>query len=140
MNNQLDFNKELAFRTSKSSGKGGQHVNKVETRVELLFDVNASEILNAQQKENVLEHFKNRITSEGIFLLACDTERSQMRNKTLAIKRFYSLIKQALQPKTKRILTNVPKAVHAKRLVTKKVISEKKILRKKVKLNEIREI
>lgn len=137
--NNLDFSKELTFRTSKSSGAGGQHVNKVETRVELLFDVNASEVLSGVEKHLVWENLANRINSEGILLLANDTERSQLRNKKLVISRFYELMTTALTPKPNRKLTKTPKAVERKRLATKKQTSEKKALRKKVKLSDNQE-
>ena len=137
--NNLDFDKELKFRTSKSSGAGGQHVNKVETRVELLFDVNASEILSGMEKNLVWQNLANRINNEGILLLANDTERSQLRNKKLVIKRFYELITTALTPEPQRKLTKVPKAVERKRLANKKQTSEKKALRKKVKPSDNQE-
>ena len=135
----LDFSKELMFRTSRSSGAGGQHVNKVETRVELLFDVNASEVLNGKEKHLVWQNLANRINGEGILLLANDSERSQLRNKKLVVKRFYELINTALTPTTERKLTTTPKAVIQKRLATKKQTSEKKALRKKVKLSDNQE-
>ncbi|MFT5834342.1 MAG: ribosome-associated protein [Cognaticolwellia sp.] len=133
--NNLDLNKEFTFRTSKSSGAGGQHVNKVETRVELLFDVNASQILGGVEKNLIWQNLANRINGEGILLLANDSERSQLRNKKLVIKRFNQLIQIALTPKPKRRLTKVPRSVHAKRLTNKKQTSEKKATRKKVKLS-----
>jgi ribosome-associated protein len=135
MDNNLDFSKELAFRTSKSSGKGGQHVNKVETRVELLFDVNASEVLSGLEKNMVWQNLANRINNEGVLLLASDSERSQLRNKKIVVKRFHELVNTALIPKQKRKITRTPKAVGRKRLVKKKQTSEKKTLRKKVKLS-----
>jgi ribosome-associated protein len=137
--NNLDLDKELKFRTSKSSGAGGQHVNKVETRVELLFDVNASEVLSGMEKKMVWQKLANRINSEGVLLLANDSERSQLRNKKSVIKRFYGLLTTALTPEPKRKLTKTPKAVERKRLATKKQTSEKKALRKKVKPSNSRE-
>lgn len=137
MNNQLDFNKELSFRTSRSSGKGGQHVNKVETRVELLFDVLNSEVLSETQKNLVLRNLKSRINNDGILIFANETERSQKRNKSVVVKRFYQMMEQALIPDKKRKFTRTPKAVQRKRLVNKKQRGEKKALRKKVNLNDI---
>jgi ribosome-associated protein len=137
--NNLDFSKELAFRTSKSSGAGGQHVNKVETRVELLFDVNASEVLNGLEKNLVWQNLANRINNEGILLLASDSERSQLRNKKIVVKRFYELLEKAITPEVKRKITRTPKAVERKRLATKKQTSEKKALRKKVKPSDNQE-
>lgn len=139
MNNQLDFNKELSFRTSRSSGKGGQHVNKVETRVELLFDVPNSAILSNTQKSLVMRNLKSRINNEGILIFANETERSQKRNKSIVVKRFYQMMEQALIPDRKRKFTKIPQAVQAKRLINKKQRGEKKALRKKVNLNDIRQ-
>lgn len=139
MNNQLDFSKEITYRTSRSSGKGGQHVNKVETRVELLFDVSNSSILGNTQKSLIQRNLKNHINNNGVLLLANETERTQLRNKNVVTKRFYKMIKQALIPDKKRKFTDIPKAVQAKRLANKKQKSEKKALRKKVNLNEIRQ-
>lgn len=139
MSNQLDFNHELNFRTSRSSGSGGQHVNKVETRVELLFDVKASAVLSDTQKLLVLRNLKNRINNEGVLILANSTERSQRRNKSLAVKRFYEMIGQAMTPNRMRRLTNTPRKVEAKRLKNKKQAGVKKALRKKVKLSDYTE-
>ena len=139
MNNTLDFSKEITFRTSRSSGKGGQHVNKVETRVELLFDVLNSNILSNTQKSLIQRNLKNHINNNGVLLLANETERTQLRNKNVVTKRFYKMIKQALIPDKKRKFTDIPKAIQVKRLANKKQNSEKKALRKKVNLNEIRQ-
>ena len=139
MNNQSDFNKEITYRTSRSSGKGGQHVNKVETRVELLFDVSNSSILSNTQKSLIQRNLHNHINNNGVLLLANETERTQLRNKNVVTKRFYKMIKQALIPDKKRKFTDIPKAVQAKRLANKKQKSEKKALRKKVNLNEARQ-
>ena len=139
MNNQSDFNKEITYRTSRSSGKGGQHVNKVETRVELLFDVSNSSILSNTQKSLIQRNLNNHINNNGVLLLANETERTQLRNKNVVTKRFYKMIKQALIPDKKRKFTDIPKAVQAKRLANKKQKSEKKALRKKVNLNEARQ-
>ena len=138
MNNQLDFSKELSFRTSRSSGKGGQHVNKVETRVELLFDVKNSKILSNTQKNLAKRNLKNRINSDGIFILSNETERSQKRNKSIVIKRFHEMMEEALIPDKKRKFTKIPQAIQAKRLINKKQHGTKKALRKKVNLNDIR--
>lgn len=139
MNDKLDFSKEITFRTSRSSGKGGQHVNKVETRVELLFDVLNSVVLSQTQKSLVQRNLKNHINNNGVLLLANETERTQLRNKNVVTKRFYKMIQQALIPEKKRKVTEIPKVVQAKRLINKKQQSEKKALRKKVNLNDIRQ-
>ena len=136
----LDFNKELNFKTSRSSGKGGQHVNKVETRVELFFDVTNSEVLNEKQKALALENLKNRISNDGVFQLANETARSQKRNKEIVVKRFYEMLNEAITPKVKRKYTRVPNGVIRKQKVAKRKNSEKKALRKKVNINRLSDI
>lgn len=117
---------------SRSSGSGGQHVNKVSTRVELLFDVVHSDELNDDEKALILERLSNRITQEGILLLASDASRSQMLNKNAVIKKFDQLINQALTPVKERPEASAYTADKRKRLNTKKRIGEKKSNRKKV--------
>ncbi|MDX1940532.1 MAG: alternative ribosome rescue aminoacyl-tRNA hydrolase ArfB [Saprospiraceae bacterium] len=127
-----ELHKELKFRMSRSSGSGGQHVNKVSTRVELLFDVVHSIELNEDEKALILDRWSNRITQEGILLLASDASRSQMLNKSAVIKKFDQLIAQALAPVKERPETGAYTADKRKRLNTKKRIGEKKSNRKKV--------
>lgn len=125
-----DLHKEIKYRTSKSGGAGGQHVNKVSTKVELLFDVEASEILNHNKKVIILYKLKNRISSEGILALQCDETRSQSRNKEIAFKRFINLIKTALTPVKVRRKTKPSYSSKRKRLDNKKKHSQKKSDRK----------
>lgn len=127
------LNAELNFRTSRSSGSGGQHVNKVATRVELLFDVDASQFLSDAQKQRIRRKLHNRITKEGILLLDCSETRSQHRNKQLVIEQFENLIREALRPPKRR--KKVPDSRQAnprKRLEAKKRQAEKKASRRKV--------
>lgn len=124
---------ELNFRTSRSSGSGGQHVNKVATRVELLFDVDGSQFLNDAQKQRIKRKLHNRITKEGILQLDCSETRSQHRNKQLVIEQFENLIREALRPPKRR--KKVPRSRQAnpkKRLESKRRQSEKKELRRKI--------
>ena len=79
--------KELKFKAIRSSGSGGQHVNKVASKVELQFDVQNSSLLNEEEKEILLEKLKNRLSKEGILVLQCGESRSQHKNKTLVIDR-----------------------------------------------------
>ncbi|PHN02793.1 alternative ribosome rescue aminoacyl-tRNA hydrolase ArfB [Flavilitoribacter nigricans] len=124
---------ELDFRTSRSSGSGGQHVNKVATRVELLFDVDASQFLNDSQKARIKRKLYNRITKEGVLLLDCSETRSQHRNKQLVIEQFEHLIREALRPpKRRKKVPNARQANPRKRLENKRRHSQKKALRGKV--------
>jgi ribosome-associated protein len=126
---------ELNFRTSRSSGSGGQHVNKVATRVELLFDVDASVFLSPEQKVHIGQKLANRITKEGILLLDNSETRSQHRNKQLVIEQFDELIREALRPKKRR--KKVPRARQPdpkKRLEKKRRRSEKKAMRGKIRV------
>lgn len=122
---------ELRFKAVRSSGKGGQHVNKVSTSVELYFNVRHSQLLNDEQKQLILSKLKNRISSEGELSVVSQTERSQLANKKKAIQRLDELISKALQKKKKRIPTKISEAKKQKRLEEKKRTGEKKLLRKK---------
>ncbi|NRB53765.1 MAG: aminoacyl-tRNA hydrolase [Saprospiraceae bacterium] len=123
---------ELQFRTSRSSGAGGQHVNKVSTQVELLFDVEASAFLTDTQKARVKKNLKNRINRDGILQLRCSSSRSQHRNKQLVIQHFDELITKAVKAPPKRKKVKARQADPATRLRKKKLHSEKKAMRKKL--------
>jgi ribosome-associated protein len=125
-----DLNKEINYRTSRSGGAGGQHVNKVSTKVELLFDVNNSTLLTERKKTIIIEKLSNRISKEGILSLTCDETRSQLTNKEIAFERFVNLIKTALIPVKKRRRTKPSRSSVRKRLDNKKKHSEKKSNRK----------
>lgn len=126
----VDLTTEIKFRTSRSSGPGGQHVNKVESRVELMFDVENSEFLEKDQKAIIFEKLKNRISNDGLLRLQCDESRSQAKNREIVIKRFLVLIERALKPVKKRKPTRPTKSSIEKRLKIKKQVSEKKSSRK----------
>jgi len=125
----LIFN-ELVFKAVRSSGSGGQNVNKVSTKVELRFDVEHSEFLTGDEKARIFKKLKNRISNEGILIISSDTERTQLRNKKNAIAIFFDLLEQALKKPKKRKKTKPTRASKEKRLKEKKVQSEKKQLRK----------
>jgi len=127
---QESLKKEVSFRTSRSSGAGGQHVNKVSTRVELLFYVSSSIVLTASEKETILTKLKSRISKEGILTIACEETRSQSRNKEIAFEKFISLLEDALKPVKKRRPTKRSKGSIERRLKDKKATSEKKDSRK----------
>jgi len=121
--------KELSFKTSRSSGSGGQNVNKVSTKVELRFNLFDSEALNEEEKERISEKLKNKISQEGILIVTSDSERTQLGNKKKVIELFISLIEKSLIKPKKRTKTKPTKASKEKRLKEKKIQSEKKKLR-----------
>lgn len=122
--------KELSFKTSRSSGSGGQNVNKVSTKVELRFNIEKSELLTGDEKDRVRIKLKNRISSEDILILSSDSERTQLGNKKKVIELFLEMIEKALQVPKKRRKTKPTKASKEKRLKEKKILSEKKKYRK----------
>jgi len=127
--NEIGILNELNFRTSRSSGPGGQSVNKVNTKVVLLFNMNDSLVLSQSQIETLTLKLKNRINADGILSLSSDETRSQLKNKELVIKRFMMLLNDALTPIKKRKPTRRSKASVEKRLRNKKYQSDKKKFR-----------
>jgi len=125
---------ELKFSASRSSGPGGQNVNKVNTRVELRFPVLLSTILADEQKKILLQKLKNRMNSEGELLIFSDVERSQLRNKEKTITIFFQLIEKALTPAKKRLKTKPTASSKQKRLQNKKQHAQKKEWRKRPEL------
>lgn len=125
-----NLHKEVTYRTSRSGGAGGQNLNKVSTKVELLFDVDSSMALTDRQKKIVIEKLANRISQDGVLSLKCDETRSQLTNKEIVLERFLNLIKTALAPVKKRRPTKPSKLSVRKRLNNKKKLSEKKANRK----------
>lgn len=129
MNAEL-IKSELIYRSSRSGGKGGQNVNKVETKVEARFDVAASAALTGEEKTLILEKLANQISGEGILGIVNQTERSQLANKLLAEEKLLKLLEKALQKPKKRKPTRVPKGVKEARTQAKKKLSEKKAIRR----------
>ncbi|NPA36122.1 MAG: aminoacyl-tRNA hydrolase [Chlorobi bacterium] len=123
--------KEVVYHTARSSGAGGQHVNKVETKVELRFNISGSHILSEIEKQLILKKLKNRINAEGELILSSGVSRSQFQNKQKVTEKFLELINNALKPVKKRIATKPTKASVRKRLEAKKKHSEKKAYRRK---------
>ena len=130
MLNDRDFGSELHFSASRSSGPGGQNVNKVSTKVELRFHVTSSTLLSDDEKILLIEKLVKKINSEGELTLVSQTERSQMKNKEKVIEKFYSLLTRALTPRKKRKPTKPSQASKEERLEEKRKQAEKKERRK----------
>ena len=111
---------ELSFRTSRSGGPGGQHVNKVETRVELLFDVAHSPSLSEDQRARLLAALASRLDSEGELHLVSDRYRSQYANREDVLARFVLLLQHALRPQIPRRPTKIPRGAKESRLREKR--------------------
>lgn len=122
---------ELKFKAIRSSGSGGQHVNKVSSKIELTFNVMMSAGLTYDQKQLINQKLSSRLTKSGFLILQCDNSRSQHRNKELIIKRFLSTLKTNLHIPKKRKSTKPSKAIIKKRLENKKRQALKKANRKK---------
>lgn len=122
---------ELKFKAVRSSGAGGQNVNKVASKVVLLFDLNNSQALSDDKKTLLISNLRNRLTSENILILNCDEDRSQIKNKEIVIKRFLKVINSALFVPKVRKETKIPKSVIQKRLKNKMNLSGLKKLRRK---------
>jgi len=125
-----ELEKEIKFNTSRSGGPGGQHANKVETSVELRFDISNSSSLNRQEKRRLFKKLGNKITKEGELIITAENSRSQARNKEEALEKFFAIIEEALKVPKKRKPTKPSKAAKEKRLKEKKKHGEKKSYRK----------
>jgi ribosome-associated protein len=125
-----DFLPELLFQTSRSSGPGGQNVNKVETKVQLKFDVNNSLVLTEDEKLTLLQKSGNKIDQEGFLQLSSQEKRSQIQNKELVIRKFYDLLRTVFHKRKVRKATQPGKGAVESRLKSKKVLAEKKANRR----------
>ncbi|WP_412464681.1 alternative ribosome rescue aminoacyl-tRNA hydrolase ArfB [Flavobacterium mekongense] len=122
---------ELQFKAVRSSGAGGQNVNKVSSKVMLSFDVNQSLALTDEEKTLLKHKLASKLTNEQVLILACDEDRSQLKNKTIVTKRFLELLKSSLVVPKKRKPTKIPRAVIEKRIKAKRNLSEIKQNRRK---------
>jgi len=127
---------ELRFRFARSSGPGGQHVNRSATQVELLFDVANSPSLNEAQRERVLRRLRSRIDQDGILHLVSQETRSQLRNREEVVKRFQVLMREALRVPKRRLPTRPTRASQERRLREKRRRSEAKRSRRPVQADE----
>lgn len=126
---------ELQYKAVRSSGAGGQNVNKVSSKVVLTFDLKNCQALSDEQKRLLEASLYNRLTSDLILILNCDEDRSQLKNKEIVTKRFLELIKKGLIVQKERKATKIPKSVIRKRIKDKKNVSEIKKGRRKPNLD-----
>lgn len=130
-----EIEKEFNLKAIRSSGSGGQHVNKVATKIELSFNVELSQSLTQEQKQIIIDKLASRLTKENVLIIQCSETRSQLKNKRIAIQKAISIIEEALVINPERKPTKIPKAVIKKRLKSKRLNSEKKANRRKPDIN-----
>jgi ribosome-associated protein len=128
--NLPDLSSEITVKTSRSGGKGGQHVNKVSTKVELAFDLTNTQLLSEEQKALLLVRLSGKLTKEGVLLIVSQSERTQLGNKRVAMAKLIELLEKNLIVEKKRKPTKVPKSVIEKRLIAKKRRGEIKKFRR----------
>lgn len=133
--NSKDIEKEFDFKAVRSSGAGGQHVNKVSSKVEVYFNIKESNFLSFEEKNILLNKLSSKLTKQGILKLSCDESRSQHLNKDKVIKRLLNVLSKSLIVEKKRKPTKISASQKRKRLQNKQLQSIKKDLRKKPKLD-----
>jgi ribosome-associated protein len=122
---------ELSFKAIRSSGAGGQHVNKVSSKIEFTFDLKESLGLSSFEKELLEKKLASKLTNEGVLILQCDALRSQHKNKKIAVERFLKIVTSGLKVPKKRKKTTPKKSAILKRLQNKKITAQKKEHRRK---------
>jgi ribosome-associated protein len=125
---------ELNYKAVRSSGAGGQNVNKVSSKVVLSFDLKKSPSLSEEEKTLLSANLSSRLTTDLVLILNCDEDRSQLKNKEIVTKRFLELIKKGLVVPKERKSTKIPKSAIRKRIKNKKNVSEIKKSRRKPEL------
>lgn len=125
-----DFLSEFTFSASRSGGAGGQNVNKVNTKVELRFDIAASSLLSDDEKTQILGKLRTKLTTEGILIVVSQEERTQLKNKEICIEKFYNMLEKALTIPKKRKPTKPTAASKEKRLESKRQQSALKSTRR----------
>ncbi len=128
---KTDLQKEVTYKTSRSGGKGGQNVNKVSSKVELLFAINQSTLFTDEEKALLLTKLQSRLNKDGYLQVVCEEERSQYLNKEKALEKLHLILTKALHKPKVRKATKPSKAMIAARLANKKIQADKKENRKK---------
>lgn len=123
--------KEVIYRASRSGGKGGQNVNKVSSKVELLFPLEQSVLFSDEEKQQISIKLRSRFNKDGAIQIICDAERSQLLNKEIALERLLQLLNKALVTPKPRKKVKLSKAIKAARAESKKRLSAKKETRRK---------
>lgn len=127
---------ELNFKAIRSSGSGGQHVNKTSSKVELQFSVTGSNGIDEEEKSSLIENLASKLTNDHRLILQCGETRSQHKNKEIVIQRFFSMLEGALEEDPERIKTKVPRSARKMRLKNKRIRSEKKSNRRPPDITE----